>query len=189
VQNGLLILRSGINGYIAKQNVILGESVDINKLIFRIHSHRKLWVVAYVPVDDIRNLRKGMRVTVISPIGVTTGKLDFISHKVDPKTKRVEARIIADNRNEVLKPNMFVEVQVGLDQVEGLFVPVSAVIKEDGKYYVFLKKGDKFKPVQVSIGDRYGKYYEVLEGLKEGDEVVVKGAIYLKAKFFGEAEE
>ena len=187
--NGLLFLRAGINGYIAQQNVVLGDSVDINKLIFKIHSHRKLWVVAYVPVKDLTSIYKGQVVKIISPLGETTGKLDFISHKVDPKTKRVEARIIADNRNGVLKPNMYVDVEVPEREISGLFVPVSAVVKVDNKTYVFIRRGNKFKAVPVFLGKRYGKYYEVLNGLKPGDEVVVKGAIYLKAKFFGEAEE
>ncbi len=188
-ERGLLILRSNINGYIAKQNVILGDSVDINKLIFKIHSHEKLWVVAFIPVKDIKNLKLGQYVEILSPLGKTRGKLDFISHKVDPKTKRVEARIIADNRNEVLKPNMYVDVKIPLERLTGLFVPVSAVVKDGNKHYVFLSKGDKFKPVPVEIANRYGSYYEVKSGLNIGDRIVVNGTIYLKAKFFGEAEE
>jgi len=188
-KNGLLFLRAGINGYIAKQNVVLGDSVDINKLIFKIHSHRKLWVVAYIPVNDLNSIYKGQTVKIISPIGETTGKLDFISHKVDPKTKRVEGRIIADNKNEVLKPNMYVDVEVPIREVSGLFVPVAAVVKDGNKTYVFIRRGNKFKALPVFLGKRYGKFYEVLNGLKSGDEIVVKGAIYLKAKFFGEAEE
>jgi len=186
---GMIILRAGINGYIAKQNVILGDSVDINRLIFSIHSHEKLWVVAYLPVDDIRYVKRGDFAKVISPLGTTTGKVDFIGHKVDPKTKRVAVRVIANNRREVLKPNMYVSVEIPFEKKSGLFIPVSAVVENNNKRYVFLKEGKKFRPVIVSIGDRYKNLYEVISGLDEGDRIVVKGTIYLKAKFFGEAEE
>ena len=190
VRNGLLVLKSSINGYIAKQNVVLGDSVDINKMLFKIHSHERLWTVAYVPETDITLIKKGLRVKVVSPLGKTYGFIDFISHSVDPKTRRLEVRVISDNRNEVLKPNMYVDVLIPIEKIKGLFIPASAVVENEGKYFVFLKIGkDRFKPVNVQLGKRIEGYYQVISGLKEGDKVVVDGAIHLKAKFFGEAEE
>jgi len=43
IENGFIILRAGMDGYVAQQNVILGESVNLNKQIFKIHSHDRLW--------------------------------------------------------------------------------------------------------------------------------------------------
>ncbi len=190
VRNGLLILRSKINGYIEKQNVVLGDSVDINKMLFKIHSHETLWTVAFVPVSDIGFIKKGINVEVISPIGKTYGVIDFISHRVDPQTKRLEVRVISNNKNEVLKPNMYVDVKIPLEKIKGVFVPASAVVMNKGKYFIFVKDGESsFKPVEVVIGRRINGYYQILSGVKEGKQVVVKGTVHLKAKFFGEAEE
>ncbi len=189
MKKNLIVLRSHMNGYIAKQNVINGDSVGIDKMLFKIHSHTTLWTVALVPVDESILIKKGMKAVVLSPLGKTTGKVDFISHWVDPDTKRVEVRIITDNKKEVIKPGMYVDAVFHIGNFKGLFIPASAVVLNGDKYYVFVKKGNSFFPTEVSVGKRIKGYYQILSGLKEGQEVVVKGTIHLKAKFFGEAEE
>jgi len=61
-------------------------------------------------VEDLNLFKKGKKIKIVSPIGNGYGKVDFISHKVDPDTKRNPVRIIADNTKDYLKPNMFVDV-------------------------------------------------------------------------------
>ncbi len=189
IKNGLVILRSGLDGYVAKQDVILGDSVGTDRRLFKIHAHNRLWVIAFAPVEDLKLFSKGEKVEVISPLGITYGTVDFISHAVDPKTKRNPVRIIANNDKDILKPNMFVDTILKRKLPKGIYIPASAVVYQDNETLVFVKDNGYFYPVRVKLGKRYGKYFQVLNGLKEGDEVVVKGAIYLKAKFFGEAEE
>jgi cobalt-zinc-cadmium efflux system membrane fusion protein len=189
IKDNLLVLKTSMKGYIAKQNVVLGESVGLDKMIFKIHSHDRLWTVAYVPVSEINLIKENQEATIISPIGRTKGLIDFISHSVDEKTKRVEVRVISDNKNETLKPNMFVDVEMVLGEEEGLFIPVSAVVKTEEGLFVFVKKGNSFNPVKVVLGERVKNYYKLIKGLKEGDEIIVEGVVHLKAKFFGEAEE
>ncbi len=189
IKNNLLVLRTTMEGYVAKQNVVKGDSVGIDKMLFKIHAHDRLWTVAFVPVEESVLMKKGLKATVVSPLGKTTGVVDFVSHSVDPDTKRVEVRVITDNRKEVLKPGMYVDAVFKMGNITGLFVPASAVVMKDGEFFVFLKEGEHFKPVKVEVGRRINGLYEIKSGLKEGQEVVVKGTIHLKAKFFGEAEE
>ncbi len=189
IENGLIVIRAGIDGYVAEQNVVLGDSVGLNKPIFRIHSHERLWVVAFVPVQDSSIFQKGKKVKILSPIGTTSGIVDFISHKVDPDTKRNEVRIVADNTNDTLKPNMFVDVLISFKFPKKLYIPVSAVVFFEDKTIAFIKENESFYPITIKIGKRIGDYYVLIDGLKEGQNVVVDGTIHLKAKFFGEAEE
>ncbi|NPA51728.1 MAG: efflux RND transporter periplasmic adaptor subunit [Aquificae bacterium] len=189
LENNFLVLKSQIEGYIAKQNVILGDSVNIEKLMFKIHSHEILWAVAYVPVVEIKNIKTKTKAEVISPLGKTKGIIDFISHKVDPKTKRVEVRIIADNKNEVLKPEMFVDVKIPFKHIYGIIIPASAVVLQGDKYFVFVKEQDKFYPREIEVQQRIDGFYLVKSGLKEGEIIVTDGTIHLKARFFAEAEE
>jgi cobalt-zinc-cadmium efflux system membrane fusion protein len=189
VKNNLLVLRTSMEGYVAKQNVVKGDSVGIDKMLFKIHAHNRLWTVALVPVEESVFIKKGVKATVISPLGKTTGKVDFISHQVDPDTKRVEVRVITDNTKEVLKPGMYVDTVFHIGKITGIFIPASAVVIQDGEFFVFLKEGNHFKPVSIEVGRRINGFYEVKKGLKEGQEIVVKGTVHLKAKFFGEAEE
>ncbi len=189
LENSYLVLKSHIKGYIAKQSVILGDSVNLQKLLFKIHSHETLWAVAYVPVTEIKSIKVKSKAIVVSPLGTTTGIIDFISHKVDPETKRIEVRIIADNKNEVLKPQMFVDVKIPVKNIYGLVIPASAVVLHEGKKYVFVKQDNNFYPRQIQTEKRINGLYLVKAGVKEGEQIVVEGTIHLKARFFAEAEE
>jgi len=69
------------------------------------------------------------------------------------------------------------------------FQRTSAVVYQEDKIFVFVEEDGYFYPVEIKIGKRVGEFYQVLKGLKEGQKIVVKGTVHLKAKFFGEAEE
>ncbi len=189
IEDNFIVLRAGIDGYVSQQNVVLGDSVNLEKQIFKIHSHKRLWAVAFVPIQDLALFKKGKKVKVVSPIGNSYGEVDFISHRVDPDTKRNPIRIIADNTKNNLKPNMFVDIFVFTKLPENLYIPASAVVYQENEILVFVEEDGYFRPVEIKIGKRVGEYYQILDGLKEGQKVVVKGTVHLKAKFFGEAEE
>ncbi|WP_293444436.1 efflux RND transporter periplasmic adaptor subunit [Persephonella sp.] len=188
IQDIYLVLKSHIDGYVAKQNVILGDSVDLSRQIFRIHSHEKLWVVAMVPVAETKFFQKGKTVSIISPLGKTRGIIDFISHKVDPETKRNDVRIIGDNSNDTLKPNMFVDVLIKKKSVKGVFIPEKAVVIKDNKYFVFKKEGDHVSPIEVILGEKVDGHYRVIDGIHEGDQIITEGVSFLKSRFLAEVE-
>ena len=183
-----LVLKAHIDGYVAQQNVVLGDSVDLSKQIFRIHSHEKLWVVAMVPVTDTRLFKKGDKVSIISPLGKTEGVVDFISHKVDPETKRNDVRVIGDNSKDTLKPNMFVDLLLSAGKVKGLFIPEKSVVLKDDKHFVFLKEGEHVKPVEVVLGEKIDGYYRVIDGVHQGEEIITDGVSFLKSRFLAEVE-
>ncbi|WP_457644523.1 efflux RND transporter periplasmic adaptor subunit [Persephonella sp.] len=188
IEGTYLVLKSHMNGYVAVQNVVLGDSVDLSKQLFKIHSHEKLWVVALVPVGETRFFKEGMKVEVVSPLGKTVGVVDFISHKVDPETKRNEVRIIGDNSNDTLKPNMYVDVFVKKDRIKGIFIPEKAVVLKDGKFFVFHKENNHVSPVEVILGEKINGYYRLIDGLHKGDQIIVEGVSFLKSRFLAEVE-
>ncbi|WP_029520873.1 efflux RND transporter periplasmic adaptor subunit [Persephonella sp. IF05-L8] len=189
VKDGKLILRSNINGFVARQNVVIGESVGPDKEIYKLHEHDKLWVVAFIPLTDITLFKKGLKVKVKSPLGTTEGIVKIIGHHIDPKTKRNPVRIISYNQDDILKPQMYVDVLLSLKLPPSLYIPASAVVFHGNETYAFVYENGYFYPVKIQIGKRVGNYYHLIAGLKEGTEVVYKGTLHLKSRFFGEAEE
>lgn len=189
IRNGLIVIRSLKSGVIAKRNVVLGDSVDLNKSMFIIHSHKKLWVIGYIPVKDLTLFQKNQSVKVISPLGNLIGKVEFISPKVDLKTKRCEVRVVVANKNSILKPNMFVDIVLTKRLEKGIYIPASAIATNENKTLVFKLDGNYVIPQEISLGKRFDNYYKVISGINYGDKIITKGSIYLKAKFFGEAEE
>jgi len=189
IKGNNIVLRSKVNGFVAESKVVKGDSVDLTKELFKIHSHERLWIIAYLPFEDTKNIKIGSKAKVLSDGKEIYGKVDLINHEIDPKTKRNEVRIVVNNVGDLLKPNMFVDVEFQFPAVKGFIVPSTAIFQEKGKYYLFLKKDNKYILQEVKIDSLDKDKAIVVEGLKEGDEVVYKNVIFLRTKLFGGAGE
>lgn len=79
---------------------------------------------------------------------------------------------------------MFVTASIitGKQAIETVVVPAGAVIADGGKQFVYVKYGDDFQPVLVKTGTHIRGYVEILDGLYEGDQVVVNGASQLRSQ-------
>ena len=186
IKGNSVILRSKVNGFIADLKVIKGSPVNVGQEIMYIHSHERLWVIAQLPFQDAQNLKIGQKVYIKTPTGKKVeGILTYINHEIDPKTRRNDVRIVVNNVGDLLKPNLFVDVEIPISSVKGLVIPSSSVFKENGKDYCFVKVGDKFVLREVQIGSRDDKETVILSGIKEGETVVYSGVIFLRSSVFG----
>jgi len=139
-----------------------------------------------VPFEITKDLKIGQKVIVISPLNKEIiGTLSLISHEIDPKTRRNDIRIVVNNVEDFLKPNLFVNVKLPLKSTNGVLVPLKAVFQEKGKYYCFVKSGNKAILREVKIAEKVGDFYKIISGLKEGEEVITDGLIFLKTQAFG----
>jgi len=106
------------------------------------------------------------------------GKVFRISPTVNPITRSFNVEIEVPNRNEMLKPGMFVRVAMNLGEVETFVVPASVVLMQEGtnNRYVMVAENSVAKRVDVIIGKRFDDNLEILsENLKEGDLVINEG--------------
>ncbi len=183
-----LLLRSPGSGYVVSQSVSLGESVGMDRELFEIHSHDVVWVYGWADEDSITHIKEGTEAKVISKFGNRPCKIDFIGHEVDRKTRRVEVRCVALNKKHILKPGMFVNLEVKTGGRKALMIPKTAVQDIEGKKVVFVRTDEGFEPREIKVLRELDGYYVVLEGLKEGEEVAVSGTVFLKTKLVGVEE-
>lgn len=111
-----------------------------------------------------------------------TGKVTNVGAVIDPDTRSVSARIEVDNRDAVLKRQMYVQVRIqSQEQHRGLLTPVSAVLRNDENLpFVYVLAADgSYARRSVTLGTRVGNLVTVAQGLRPGDEVVVDGSIFL----------
>jgi cobalt-zinc-cadmium efflux system membrane fusion protein len=183
-----LILRSPGTGYVVEQNVVLGESVGPDRELFKIHSHRILWVYGWADERSVKEIREGMRARVVHGDLNQTCRVDFIGHEVDRKTRRVKVRCVAENPQHLLKPGMFVRLEIRTGDGMALVIPKSAVQEIEGRKVAFVWKGDRFEPRELHVRREIDGYYVVEEGLKEGEKIAVSGTVFLKTKLVGVEE-
>lgn len=112
------------------------------------------------------------------------GSVDYIYPTLDPKTRTLRVRMRFDNRDHLLKPNMFAQVRIHNDtDPDVLSVPREAVIRGGGNNRVVLALGEgRFKSVHVRTGRSDGDRIEVLDGVREGEQVVTSAQFLLDSE-------
>lgn len=104
------------------------------------------------------------------------GEIYAIDPKIDELSRSLSVRGILNNPDGLLKPGQFVQVTINVgEKRESIFVPEIAVIASSAGKSVFINDSSKAKQLTVTTGRRTTGWVEILSGLKEGDQVIVKG--------------
>ena len=175
-----LILRSPISGTVLDKQAFAGQYVMVQNDLFVIADLSTVWMQAKIFQYELPHVAVGMpaKVTFPSlPLRTLTGKVVFIDPVVDEMSRSVQVRIELPNSEGTLLPGMFGDVLISHAMGSGLTIPASAVIRTGERDIAFrVVSTDRFAPVPVKIGPtRFADRYQVLEGLKAGDEVVTSG--------------
>ncbi|MFZ5800443.1 MAG: efflux RND transporter periplasmic adaptor subunit, partial [Candidatus Omnitrophota bacterium] len=137
------------------------------------------WVYATVYEYELGWVKLGQEAIITAtayPGKEFKGTVVAIDPVFDAMTRSVRARIKVENPEGELKPDMYVDVQVTSDLGAHLVVPEEAILDSGLRKIVFLALDNGyFKPVEIKTGLADEQYVKVLEGLKEGDNVVVSG--------------
>ena len=137
-----------------------------------------VWVEAEVFESDAALIEAGQPVTMTLdylPGKSWQGQVDYVYPSLNPTTRTLRVRLTFDNDNDALKPNMFAQLTIHAGEGEStLLAPRTAVISTGSQERVVLAKGEgKFKSVEVTTGRASGNQIQILDGLMEGDKVVV----------------
>lgn len=172
-------LTSPIEGIVVERNATVGATVGTDANLFKIIDISRVWIDANVFEKDLQKVKLGQEVKVYVPAfpGTTfSGKVILVSSVVDPDTRTVKVRTEVPNPDARLKPDMFANVEIVTDlHRAAISIPQSAALTDGGKTVVFVADGNDYKKRVVTTGMQSSDRVEVIEGLKEGEKVVVKG--------------
>jgi Cu(I)/Ag(I) efflux system membrane fusion protein len=138
-----------------------------------------IWVYINVYEYEIGLIKEGMPVemdAVAFPGETFEGKIVAINPVLDPQTRSIQLRAEIENTQHKLKPEMFVNAKINVDLGEKLAVPESAVMDTGLRKIVYVvNQNDRFQQREVTLGQKALGYFEVLDGLEEGEMVVTSG--------------
>jgi RND family efflux transporter MFP subunit len=180
-----------VSGTVTSRNVNVGEVVEASKELLRITDLSSVWVIAQVYERDLALIRTGSGASVSSeafPDRIFRGTLSYIDPQLDETTRTAKVRIEVANSGRELKLGMYVRVAFGaLRNAERTspVVPADAVQNISGRNIVFVATDDPniFEVRSVRLGTETEGRYQVLEGLKVGDRIAVKGSFTLRAEW------
>jgi len=173
-------LHSPIRGVLAERYVDPGNLSDVKKPVVRITDESVLKVVFYVPEKEISLLRSGLKgvCTLDAFPGQTfEGTVEVTAPVVDPRTRTILAELHLPNPQFVLRSGMFAHVTVPLRSRETLVVDRDALVRMPGtgRPYVFVVEEGKARMRNVRLGAEEERWVEVVEGIRLGEQVIVRG--------------
>lgn len=144
------------------------------------------WVYLTLYEYELGLVKPGEAIQIKStayPQDVFLGEVFSITPVLDTATRSVEVRAKVKNAENKLKPEMFVDARIQVELGEKLAVPEDAVMDTGERKVVFVAQPEgHFTQRQVSIGPKAGGYYEVLDGLQEGEVVVTSGNFFIDSE-------
>lgn len=180
-------IKAPISGTIISEFIKKGEHVDETTALYAIADLSKLWANFDVYEKDIAAVKLGQKI-IVYPLSYSEksfmGKIVFISPRVEESTYTVKIRAEVENKDYLIKLGMSVKGEVLANEEESaIAVPTEAVQTVENKTVVFKKiEEGKFESQEVDIKFTTKESVVIGRGLKEGDEIVVKGSFILKSK-------
>jgi len=175
------------HGTVIRNNLYKHMFVELGFTMMIIADLSTVWVEANVFEHQLDWIEPGLtaKITVQALPGRSwQGQLTYIYPELDPRTRTLKVRLLVPNPSEELKPNMFAQVDIfGGPKKEVLKIPRQALIMTGQRESVVLALGEgKFKPVNVITGMQSDDEIEIIEGLKQGDRVVISGQFLIDSE-------
>lgn len=177
-----------MSGVVMEKKVVAGQMVKAGDELYRLADLSSIWVIANVAEQDLGLVKLGAPAMVnfrAFPGEMFQGKVTFILHELDAATRTAKVRIEVKNPDHRVKHEMFadVEIDAGAKDADRLVVPASAVIDSGNRQVVIIAKGEgRFEPRAVQLGVRGDGFIEILDGVKEGENVVTTATFLIDAE-------
>ncbi|HEY3325879.1 MAG TPA: efflux RND transporter periplasmic adaptor subunit [Novimethylophilus sp.] len=183
-----LTLYAPAGGVVLEKAAVQGMRFIPGEPLFKIADLSAVWLLADVFEQDLALVHLGQPVKIsvdAYPEKELTGKVAYIYPTVTPETRTAKVRVELANPGGMLRPDMYASVQLvsGHGKSRALTVPDSAVIDSGTRQVVLVQRAEGlFEPREVKLGMRSDGYVEVLQGLDEGENVVVRANFLIDAE-------
>ena len=175
------------DGLVAKIGIRDGMFIKPSMELYTLAKLSDVWVQVDVFEDQLNWVKAGRPATIsvaALPGRSWKGEIDYVYPELDPVSRTLKVRLRFPNKDGALKPNMFADVFIdaGHDH-DALSVPREAVIFSGNVARVIKQvDDDRFRPVKVITGIRTEGKIEILEGIEEGDLIVVSGQFLIDSE-------
>lgn len=183
---GQYAIVSPINGYIVEKKIATGSFIrpDMGDNLFTISDLKNVWIYANVYESDIPKVKEGYDAVVIPmayPDKQYNARIDQLSQVLDPQSKAMRVRVTLDNKDMLLKPDMFAKVIVSnREGSEATCIPSSAIVSQDGKNYVVVYNNNSDMTInEIDIIKTVGEKTFIRSGVRSGQKLITKNQLFI----------
>lgn len=176
---------SPADGFVLARNVSPGLKFDRGTELYRIADLRRVWILADVFGHEARMVRSGTtaRVSVPDQNSIFQARVSEVLPQFDPGSRSLKVRLELDNPGYLLRPDMFVDVELPIELPPAITVPADAVMDSGLKKTVFVDRGNGFfESRNVETGWRFADRVQVVNGLAPGEQIVVSGTFLVDSE-------
>lgn len=182
-----LTFRSPVTGIVTEKKAVQGMRFMPGEALYQIADLSSVWVIADVFEQDISLIKTGAKAQVsinAYPDKRFEGTISYVYPTLQADTRTVQVRVELANAAQLLKPGMFAQVELPVGgRSKVVTIPNSAVIDSGTRRIVLVQAGEgRFEPREVRLGQRSDNQVEVLDGIKEGEAVVVAANFLIDAE-------
>jgi cobalt-zinc-cadmium efflux system membrane fusion protein len=184
--DGRVPIVSPLTGSVIDRRVTEGQFVQADSMpLISVGDLSTVWVLGDIVERDLRLVSVGDRASMTTtayPGEEFQGRVNYISDVIDPATRTAKVRVAVPNRHNRLKPEMFASIVLGIGRAERvLTLPARALFTENGQTWVYVATAPRrFVRRAVELTDDEGDDRRVLNGLRDGERIVVSGALLLR---------
>jgi RND family efflux transporter MFP subunit len=182
-------IRAPFAGIVGDIPVHVGDYVSQQSapatLLTTVDEMKNLEAYVYVPAERSSQVRMGLGIELVDNSGKLLEKttVDFVSPEVDSTTQGILVKAAVHTAPDVLRTAQLIKARIIWGTASMATVPVLAVTRQGGQTFVYVAEaqGGKYfaKQTPITLGDTVGNDYAVLNGLKNGDKVIVSGMQFL----------
>ena len=172
------VIRAPFAGRIGLRRVSPGGFVDTSTVITTLDDVSKIKLDFSVPETFLTALAAGMRIdahSLVYPDRVFAGSVSSVDTRVDPVSRAVQVRAIIPNDEGLLKPGMFMSVDLQRDRGEVVVAPEQAIVPEGSSQFVFVVANGVAEKRRVQLGRRIPGFVAIESGLEAGEQVITEG--------------
>ena len=180
-----------VSGTVSQKMAEEGDYVKQGQPILKVSNLSTVWAMFDAYENQISQLKEGQKITVTNnayPNKEFEATVSFIDPILNTKSRTVSVRATLNNKEDILKPGMFVTAKVETSKENAtqspITVPATAVLWTGERSLVYVKTNPNepiFEMREVTLGTKNGDVYTIVDGLKNGEEVVTNGTFTVDA--------
>lgn len=172
-------LRAKYSGVIGNFNLVEGKRINAGEILFKLFDTHLMKIDVNILENEIAKIKLGNFVDIIIPAIQNekfSGKVGRISPYIDAENGTCKVEIEINNTKQKIKPGMFAKVLIETSTLKNrLLIKKEALLVRDKRNLVFVVEDSLAKWKYVKLGAENETYFEITEGIKENDDVVISG--------------